>query len=122
MVVHGEDGLDEITISDGTKVSRFRNDEVETFYLSPEDFGLERSPVSSLVGGDRNENAEILLRIFRGEKGPKRDIVLMNSAAALVVAGKTEDLREGLMIAAEAIDSGNALRKLEEVIRVSNKI
>jgi len=122
MVVHGEDGLDEITISDGTKVSRFRNDEVETFYLSPEDFGLERSPVSSLVGGDRNENAEILLRIFRGEKGPKRNIVLMNSAAALVVAGKTEDLREGLMIAAEAIDSGNALRKLEEVIRVSNKI
>jgi len=122
MVVHGEDGLDEITISDGTKVSRFRNDEVETFYLSPEDFGLERSPVSSLVGGDRNENAEILLRIFRGEKGPKRDIVLMNSAAALVVAGKTEDLREGLMIAAEAIDSRNALRKLEEVIRVSNKI
>ena len=122
MVVHGEDGLDEITISDGTKVSRFRNDEVETFYLSPEDFGLERSPVSSLVGGDRNENAEILLRIFRGEKGPKRDIVLMNSAAALVVAGKTEDLSEGLMIAAEAIDSRNALRKLEEVIRVSNKI
>lgn len=122
MVVHGEDGLDEITVSDGTRVSRFRHGKVETFYLSPEDFGLKRSPVSDLVGGDKDENAKILLEILKGERGPKRDIVLINSAAALTVAGKTEDLKEGVMIAAEAIDSGKAMSKLKEVIEVSNSL
>lgn len=122
MVVHGEDGLDEITVSDGTRVSRFRNGKVDTFYLSPEDFGLKRSPVSSLVGGDKDENAKILLQILKGERGPKRDIVLINSAAALTVAGKTGDLREGVMIAADAIDSGRAMKKLEEVIKVTNSL
>lgn len=122
MVVHGEDGLDEITISDGTKVSRFRNGRVDNLYLSPEDFGLSRSPVSSLLGGDKDENARILVQILKGEKGPKRDIVLINSAAALSVAGKTEDLKEGIMLAAEAIDSGRAMKKLEEIIRVSNTL
>lgn len=119
-VVHGEDGLDEITVSNGTRVSRFEHGRVETAYLSPEDFGLSRSPLSSLVGGDKDENARILTNILKGEKGPKRDIVLINSAAASVVAGRTKDLREGVMIAAEAIDSGRAMKKLEEVIRVSN--
>ncbi|MFN3480239.1 MAG: anthranilate phosphoribosyltransferase [Thermodesulfovibrionales bacterium] len=122
MVVHGEDGLDEITISDGTRVSRFRHGRVETSYLSPEDFGLGRSPLSSIVGGDKDENAKILMEILKGEKGPKRDIVLINSAAALVVAGKTDDFKEGVMIAAEAIDSGRAMKKLEEVIKVSNSL
>ena len=122
MVVHGEDGLDEITISDGTRVSRYRHGRVETSYLSPEDFGLERSPLTSLVGGDKDENARILMDILKGEKGPKRDIILINSSAALVVAGKTDEFREGVMIAAEAIDSGRAMKKLEEVIRVSNSL
>ncbi len=122
MVVHGEDGLDEITISDGTKVSRFRNNKVENFYLSPEDFGLERSPVSGLIGGDKEENAKLLLQVLKGEKGPKRDIVLINSAAAFVVSGMTDDLKEAVSIAQEAIDSGSAMRKLEEIIRVSNSL
>ncbi|GAB4415090.1 MAG: anthranilate phosphoribosyltransferase [Thermodesulfovibrionales bacterium] len=122
MVVHGEDGLDEITISDGTKVSRYSDGVVNTFYISPEDFGLQRADVKGLLGGDRDENARILLSILKGEKGPKRDVVLMNSAAAIVVAGRTDDLRDAMLIASDAIDSGNAYKKLEEVIRVSNSI
>lgn len=122
MVVHGEDGLDEITISDGTKVSRFRDGKIDNFFLTPEDFGLKRSDVKELLGGDKDENAKILLQILKGEKGPKRDIVLINSAAALVVAGRIEDFKEGVMIASEAIDSGRAMRKLEEIIKVTNSL
>lgn len=122
MVVHGEDGLDEITISDGTKVSRFRDGKIDNFFLTPEDFGLKRSDVKELLGGDKDENAKILLQILKGEKGPKRDIVLINSAAALAVAGRIEDFKEGVMIASEAIDSGRAMRKLEDIIKVTNSL
>lgn len=122
MVVHGEDGLDEITISDGTRISRFWNGKVDTSYVTPEDFGLERADVKELVGGDKDENARILLEILKGERGPKRDIVLMNSAAALIVAGRVEDFKEGVGIASEVIDSGKAMRKLEEIRKVSNSI
>lgn len=122
MVVHGEDGLDEITISNETRISRFKDGKVETFYVTPEDFGLERADVKELVGGDKDDNARILLQILRGEKGPKRDIVLINSAAALAVAGKVENFKEAVAIAAEAIDSGKAMKKLEEIVRVSNSL
>lgn len=122
MVVHGEDGLDEITISDGTKVSRYKDGNVDTFYVTPEDFGIERADVESLAGGDKDENAGILRSILKGEKGPRRDVVLMNSAAALVVGGKTDDFREAMFIASDAIDSGKAHRKLEEIIKASNSI
>jgi len=122
MVVHGEDGLDEITISDGTKVSRYKEGEVETFYITPEDFGISREEVKTLVGGDKDENAKILLSILKGERGPKRDVVLMNSAAALVVAGKADSFKDGMLIAADAIDSGASLKKLQEIIKVSNSV
>lgn len=122
MVVHGEDGLDEITISNGTRISRFKDGKVDTFYVTPEDFGLERADVKELVGGDKDDNARILLQILRGEKGPKRDIVLINSAAALAVAGKVENFKEAVAIAAEAIDSSKAMKKLEEIVRVSNSL
>jgi anthranilate phosphoribosyltransferase len=122
LVVHGEDGLDEITISNGTRVSRFRGGSIETFYVAPEDFGLGRADVESLLGGDRDENRRTLLSIFDGERGPRRNVVLMNAAAALVVAGKTEDFRDGALIASGAIDSGNARRKLEEIVRVSHAL
>ncbi len=122
MVVHGEDGLDEITISDGTKVSRYKEGEVETFYITPEDFGISREEVKSLVGGDKDENAKILLSILKGERGPKRDVVLINSAAALVVAGKADGFKDGMLIAADAIDSGASLKKLQEIIKVSNSV
>lgn len=122
MVVHGEDGLDEITISDGTKVSRCKDGRVETFYITPEDFGLKRADVKSLLGGNKDENAKILLSILNGEKGPKRDVVLMNSSAALVVGGKAGDFKDALLIASDAIDSGNALKKLQEIIKISNSL
>lgn len=122
MVVHGEDGLDEITISNGTKVSRFREGKTDTFYISPEDFGLQRADVKSLAGGNKDANAEILHAVFKGEKGPKRDVVLMNSAAALKIAGKAVDFKEAMLIASDAIDSGNAGRKLREIIKVSNAL
>ena len=122
MVVHGEDGLDEITITDGTKVSRFLKGKVENIYLSPEDFGLERGKRDDLLGGDKEENAKISLRILKGEKGSKRDIVLVNSAAALAVAGKTDDFSLALEMAKDTIDSGNALKKLEDIKNVSNSL
>jgi anthranilate phosphoribosyltransferase len=122
MVVHGEDGLDEITITNGTRVSRFRDGKLETLIYSPEDFGFSRHPREAILGGARDDNAKITTDILNGEKGPKRDIVLMNSAAALVVAGKTEDLKEAVTLAAEAIDSKKSIQKLEEVKKVSKKL
>jgi anthranilate phosphoribosyltransferase len=122
MVVHGEDGLDEITITDSTKVSRFSKDKAENFYLSPEDFGLERGKRDDLIGGDKEENARISLQILNGEKGSKRDIVLINSAAAFTVAGKTDDLHIALEMAKDTIDSGKALKKLEDIRRASNSL
>jgi len=120
MVIHGKDGLDEISISDATKVSWFKNGEVKNFSIAPEDFGIERQKIDSIRGGRKEENASITLSILKGERGPKRDIVLMNSAAALIVSAKARDFRKALDMAAEAIDSGRALKKLEEVRRVSN--
>jgi anthranilate phosphoribosyltransferase len=122
MVVHGEDGLDEITISDGTKVSRWKGGRIETFYITPEDFGFRKADVQSLSGGDKNENAKILRSLFNGEKGPKRDVVLMNTAAALVVADKAKDFADALFLASEVIDSGRAAQKLQEIVKITNAL
>jgi len=122
MVVHGQDGLDEVSIADRTRVSRCKNGQIENFFISPEDFGIRRSSIEHIRGGDKEDNAAITLSILGGEKGPKRDIVLMNSAVALVIGGKTEDFTAALGMAADAIDSGRAMKKLEEVKRVSNTL
>jgi len=122
MVVHGEDGLDEITITDGTRVSRFAHGKVENFVFSPEDFGLNRGRREDLIGGDNRENAQITFRILQGEKGAKRDIVLINAAAALMVAGTSSDMKTAVALAQEAIDAGSALKKLEEIKKVSNSL
>ncbi|HXX57939.1 MAG TPA: anthranilate phosphoribosyltransferase [Thermodesulfovibrionales bacterium] len=122
MVVHGEDGLDEITISDGTKVSRYREGRIETFFFVPEDFGLQRAGLETLLGGAKEENARILFSLLKGETGPKRNVVLMNSAAALMVAGRAESPKDAMLIAGDAIDSGRALKKLKEIVRLSNSI
>jgi anthranilate phosphoribosyltransferase len=122
MVVHGDDGLDEVSISGTTKVSRYKDDQVKNFPIEPEDFGIRRSSIEQIRGGSKEENAAITLSLLRGEKGPKRDIVLMNSALALVIAEKTGDFSTGFSIAADSIDSGRALKKLEEVKRVSNAL
>lgn len=120
MVVHGEDGLDEITICDSTRISRYKNGRVETFYIAPEDFGFIQTNSEKITGGDKNKNAEITLSILNGHKGPKRDIVLMNSAAAIVVAGLTEDLKTARQIAEDAIDSKKAMKKLDEIRKITN--
>ena len=122
MVVHGEDGLDEVSISSRTRVSRFKNGKVEDFYIAPEDFGIRRNKIEHIRGGNKEENAAITTAILNGETGPRREIVLMNSAVALIVAGKTEDFRTAMNMAADAIDSGRALKKLEEIKRVSNSL
>lgn len=122
MVVHGEDGLDEITLASGTRAARFSGGRVENLLLSPEDFGLRRCAVGDLVGGGRDENAKITRDILQGAHGPKRDIVLMNSAAALMVAGRAADPAAALGLAREAIDSGRAAAKLDEVRKVTNAL
>lgn len=122
MVVHGEDGLDEITICNGTRVSRYREGKVETYYVTPEDFGFQKTDLEHLIGGDKGRNAEITFSILNGEQGPKRDIVLINSAAALVVAGIINDFKTAADIAAETIDSGKAIKKLEEIKKVSHSL
>lgn len=114
LVVHGMDGLDEISMTAETKVTELKEDEIKTYYISPEDFGFERCEKEALLGGDAKENAEIILNLFKGEKGPKRDILLLNSGAALYVAQKAESIKEGIEMAQEIIDSGAALRKLKE--------
>lgn len=120
-VVHGMDGLDEITTTGKTKISEFENGTVKDFYIHPADFGLKTATVSDLRGGSVEENAKIAFEVLQGEKGPRRDIVLLNAAAGLVVSGKTRDFREGIAVATESIDSGSALNKLESLRAFTNK-
>ena len=119
-VVHGLDGLDEITLTTRTKVSALRDGSVETFHISPEDLGLELCEPEALQGGSARENAETMRALFSGKKGPVRDVVLLNAAATLVVAGEAAGLEEGLEDAAAAVDSGAALEKLEGLIRITH--
>ena len=119
-VVHGADGLDEISTGGYTKISECRDGEVNTFYLHPTDVGLTKSPPDALRGGSAEDNAAIARRVLAGEPGAQRDVVLLNAAAALDVAGKASDLADGIRIAADAIDSGAAAQTLERWLAVSN--
>ena len=121
MVVYGLDGLDEISASDKTAVCELKDGETMTYELSPDDFGMDISSKEDLVGGDAKENAMITLAVLNGEKGPKRNAVLLNSAAGLYVAGKVDSLEEGIKLAEEVIDSGKALNQLEKFIEVTNR-
>jgi anthranilate phosphoribosyltransferase len=120
-VVHGEDGLDEITTTGPTRVAEVRNGNVTERKLEPADFGVEESRRDDLSGGDREENALIVRRILEGAHGPRPDVVVVNAAAALVAAGRAEDFREGVAQARGAIESGAALAKLEQFIELSNE-
>ncbi len=122
LVVHGEDGLDEITLGGRTTVCELKKGVIESYSVTPEELGFTRVSVESLRGGSPQENAEILHRILKGEKGPRRDIVLMNAAAALVAGDRAENLEQGIQIAREAIDSGKALEKLEGLIKTSQGV
>lgn len=112
-VVHGHDGLDEISICDATRVSELKDETIRTYDIHPEDYFGEAADPKDLRGGDVSENAAITRRILTGEKGPMRNVVLINAAAALVAAGKAENLKEGIRLAENAIDSGAAMEKLE---------
>ena len=114
MAVHGQDGLDEISVSAPTTVCEIRDGRAANYVLHPGQYGIPLSDRSALVGGDAAENAGILRSIFAGEKGPRRDIVLLNSAAALYISGRAPTLDDGLRLAAVAIDSGAAAAQLEE--------
>lgn len=112
MVVHSLDGLDEITLSGATDIYEVDGRELRHQTVTAEDFGLSHSTVRELAGGTQEQNAEIIRALFRGEKGPKRDVLLANAAAALIVGGKARTLREGVTLAAQTIDSGAAARTL----------
>ncbi|HTF99656.1 MAG TPA: bifunctional glutamine amidotransferase/anthranilate phosphoribosyltransferase, partial [Nitrospirota bacterium] len=120
-VVHGMDGLDEITITDRTRVSEFVNGSVKDYFIHPSDFGLPTGAKDDLRGGDAKQNAEITISVLKGKKGVQRDIVLLNAAAGLAAAGRAKDLKDGMGIAAEAIDSGAAIDKLEQMKAFTNK-
>ena len=120
-VVHGGDGLDEITTTTTTQVSELADGAVNTYMLDPRELGIPTAQPSDLKGGTPEENAEMTLSVLRGEKGPKRDIVLLNAAAAIVAGGKAEDITAGLAAAAESVDSGRALEKLEGLKAKSNE-
>ncbi len=120
-VVAGADGIDEITTTGSTRLSEGRGGRVETREVMPEDFGLPCASSESLKGGDPSANADALARVMNGECGPLRDLVLANASAALVVAGKASGFREGVAVAAEAIDSRAARRKLEALVAFTRK-
>ena len=120
MVVYGQDKLDEISLSAPTTVCEFQDGWMKNYVITPEQFGLKRCDKQDLVGGSPAENAAITRAILAGEKGPKRDAVLMNAGAALYIGGKAADLADGIRLAAELIDSGKAMQALDKLIEVSN--
>ena len=120
-VVHGNDGLDEITTTTTTRMSVLVNGDVNTYTFDPTTLGISKAEPESLLGGTPEENAEITMDILKGKQGPKRDIVILNAAAAIVAGGKADSIENGLELAANSIDSGNALEKLEGLKSVSNQ-
>ncbi len=121
MVVHGLDAIDEISITGPTIVAELKDKQVKTYNIAPEQFGFKAATLADIGGGNAQENAQIIINILKGEKGPKRDIVLLNAGAAIYVGGKAIDLKEGVKLAAESIDSGQALKKLELLKEFTNR-
>jgi len=119
-VVHGSDGVDELSISGPTFVAQIANGDLRSFEVTPEDAGLQRSRLDDILGGDPQHNAQRLRALLDGETGAYRDIVLLNSAAAFIVADRVSDLKAGATLAAEMIDSGKARSTLERLVTLSN--
>lgn len=120
LVVHGLDGIDEITLSGKTQVSELKNGTVKTYFISPEELGLHSMPLESILGGSKEINAEIIMSVFEGTKGPHRDVVVLNAGAAIFVAGRAKNIVEGIKMAETMIDSKKAFQKLNEIIRTTN--
>ena len=122
MIVHGHGGLDEISLSGDTSVWEVRGGEVEEWTLHVEDTGLPETPIEAIRGGTKKENAATMRRVFQGEQGPVRDMVLLNSAGVLMVGDKAESIRKGVEMSAGIIDSGAALAKLDQMIEVTQRL
>jgi len=120
-IVRGEDGLDEITLADETRVTELNAGSIRTYHIRPEDFGFQRCSPEDLLGGGPDENAEIIMGVLEGKKGPARDIVLLNAAAAITAGGLASKIEEGIAIAHGAIDSGEALARLERLKEITNR-
>ena len=120
MVVHGMEGLDEISLCGPTKVAELRDGQIKEYIVEPEQAGLKRCQLTELHGGSAAESAEIVRGVLAGDKGPARDVVLLNSGAALYVSGKAATLQDGIRLAAASIDSGNARQKLEQLVELTN--
>jgi anthranilate phosphoribosyltransferase len=116
LVVHGSDGLDEITITGPTRIAEVREGQVHSYEVTPEEFGIQRATLDEISGGDAARNAALIREILGGKKSARRDVVLLNAAAALVAAGRSDHLRDAVPLAARAIDSGAALAKLEALV------
>lgn len=121
LVVHGSDGLDEVTITAESKVTELKDGEVRTYTITPEDFGLRRASLVEIQGGDARQNSRIILEVLEGKPGPRRDVVLLNAAAGLVASGSANDFAAGIQSAAESIDSGKAMGKLQQLIAFTNE-
>ena len=119
LVVHGSDGLDEITITGPTRIAEVRDGQVHTYDVTPEEFGLPRAALEDIAGGDAALNATLIREVLAGKKSARRDVVLLNAAAALVAAGRADHLRDAVPLAATAIDSGTAERKLDALAKFS---
>lgn len=122
MVVHGHDGLDEITLTGTSTICEVADGKLNSYFITPEQFGLKRCEISDLVGGDPAENAEIARRILSGEKGAKRDIVVLNSACCMYMGRNDITMRECVRYAEELLDNGTAMKKLDDFIRLSNEV
>src|SRR5579863_6978518 len=120
MVVHGLDGLDEITITGPTRIAEVNNGSVRTYEVTPEEFGMQRGTLEDISGGDAGANAAIIAEVLEGKKSSRRDVVLLNAAAALVAAGKADHLADALPLASNSIDSGAAAQKLQGLVEFTN--
>lgn len=120
LVVHGE-GLDEISTTGKTLVCELKKGQINTYYIQPEEFGIKKATRNDLLGADVDKNVKILMMVLKSEKGPYRDVVLLNSGALFYIAGKAKNIKEGIKIAEKSIDSGAALNKLENLIKLTNE-
>jgi len=121
LVFYGEDTLDEISITGRTKVTEVNDDGISTYFIEPEDFGMKKANLIDIKGGNKEENAHIILNILRGVKGPKQDVTVLNAAGAFFISGKVKTFKEGIEVARHVINSGAALEKYERLIDFSKK-
>ena len=120
VLVYGYDGMDEITTTDKTKVCELKDGEIKSYFITHDSFGISKAEINDFVVNSPAESAHAISGILGGEKGPRRDIVLLNASAAIVAGGGADDLRDGVHIAEKSIDSGNALASLKQLIKMTN--